>query len=45
MLPPAFYDKKVRLTSNFHVEDCCIGCGLCAKKCPVQAIRMQSLFG
>jgi len=41
MLPPAFYDKKVRLTSNFHVEDCCIGCGLCAKKCPVQAIRMQ----
>lgn len=41
LIAQPFYDKKVRLTSNFHVEDCCIGCGLCAKKCPVQAIRMQ----
>ena len=41
LIAQPLYDKKVRLTSNFHVEDCCIGCGLCAKKCPVQAIRMQ----
>ena len=34
------YDK-VRRTSNFHVEDSCIGCGLCARKCPVQAIEMR----
>ncbi len=36
------YDKKVRLTSNFYVEDSCIGCGLCAKKCPVCAIEIQN---
>ena len=35
------YNHKVRRTSNFHVEDSCIGCGLCARKCPVQAIEMQ----
>lgn len=35
-----FYNKKVRRTVNFHVEGSCIGCGLCAKKCPVQAIEM-----
>ena len=31
------YDK-VRRTPNFHVED---SCGLCAGKCPVQAIEMR----
>ena len=35
------YNSKVRRTSNFHVEDSCIGCGLCARKCPVGAIEMQ----
>ena len=36
------YDRQVRRTSHLHVEDSCIGCGLCAKKCPVQAIEMQN---
>jgi NAD-dependent dihydropyrimidine dehydrogenase PreA subunit/flavodoxin len=36
-----YYDRCARKTSHFHVEDSCIGCGLCAKKCPVQAIEMK----
>ncbi len=28
-------------TRFFHVEDSCIGCGLCARKCPVGAIEMH----
>ena len=36
------YDKSARRTAHFHVEDSCIGCGLCVKKCPVQAIEMQA---
>ena len=34
------YNNKARKTSNFSVGDSCIGCGLCEKKCPVNAIRI-----
>ena len=31
---------KSRTTDHFHVEDSCTGCGLCAIKCPVNAIEI-----
>ena len=34
--------EAMRRTAHFHVEESCIGCGLCAKNCPEQAIRMQA---
>ena len=37
----AYYDS-MRKTSPFTVEDCCTGCGLCAKRCPVGAIQLRS---
>ena len=34
--------ESLRHTSSLSVEENCIGCGLCAKECPVNAIEIQS---
>jgi len=35
-----FY-KHRRFTKKFYVEDSCIGCGLCEKICPSEAIKIE----
>ncbi len=36
------YYEMMRQTRHFTVEDSCVGCGLCAKRCPVQAIEIRA---
>ena len=33
--------EEMRKTSSLSVNDSCVGCGLCAKECPVGAIEIQ----
>lgn len=36
------YNLNARKTSKLSVEKTCIGCGLCEKKCPVHAIKIEN---
>ena len=41
LIAEPIYNNKVRRTANLHVEDPCIGCGLCAKKCPCRRSKCR----
>ena len=32
----------VKATEHFHASDACIGCGICARLCPANAIDMAN---
>ena len=36
-----FQYDRMRRTGHLAIEDSCVGCGLCAKNCPVSAIEIQ----
>ena len=38
----AVYNRYTRNTDNLKVTESCIGCGLCARKCPVHAIEIKN---
>lgn len=41
ILKPLFYGLLIT-DRKFNVSDACIGCGICAKKCPLRNITMQN---
>ena len=41
ILKPLFYGLLIT-DRKFNVSDACIGCGICAKNCPLQNITMQN---
>ena len=41
ILKPLVYSLLIT-DRKFHVSDACIGCGICAKNCPLQNITMQN---